>query len=263
MAISDHEKLNHEASLVDTVDSADLENDVEEQNVQFYNSDHIKVKLISASPLKNIIIAARTSHDSHDRSDTVRNNYLGDNDVKLLRKLIQMHHDSVLEHVVYTFTIDGISRALLQELVRHRIASYTVQSTRYTLGRALAKHTEFDIVASHCVLPESEYEDKLVDELLDIIRVLKMLYALGVPNDTLKYMLPECWKTSLVLTVNARELAHILSLRLSPRALWEFRILARKLLEQVRMVHPQLWDIMCEERNICMHSTRESGDVRG
>jgi len=62
--------------------------------------------------------------------------------------------------------------------------------------------------------------------------------------------LPECWKTNVVMTVNARELMHILELRLSSKALWEFQELARLLLEEVKQVHPQLWELIRQERGI-------------
>ena len=209
----------------------------------------MQVNLVSATPLRNIILAARTSHDSRAKSDTPHNNLLGPTDTALLRRLIKLGHDSVLEHVVYTFDITGISRALLQELVRHRIASYTVQSTRYTLGKILSEYTEEEIISNFCVIPQNEH-NIFIEELSKIVHALKLLYMLGLENDKLKYLLPECWKTNVVMTVNARELMHILELRLSSKALWEFQELARLLLEEVKQVHPQLWELIRQERGI-------------
>ena len=88
----------------------------------------MKVQLLNKPDMSIIIEATRTCYDSMSKSDN-----LGDKDLALLKKIIDSKHESVLEHMVFTFKITDISRACLQELARHRIASYSVKSTRYTL----------------------------------------------------------------------------------------------------------------------------------
>ena len=100
------------------------------------------VTLLHNSPLYIAAHGARTCWDSGDKSDTV-NNICGDKDRELIDRVgNKFRHASILEHLVYTFYIEGVSRALLQELARHRIASYSVKSTRYTISE-LRKEDSF------------------------------------------------------------------------------------------------------------------------
>ena len=93
------------------------------------------IKLLHHSPLWLASHAIRMSHDNHDKSDTVNtDDLIGTKDRAIIARVgNKLKHKSVLEQLVYWFDIDGISRACLMELSRHRIQSLTVKSTRYTL----------------------------------------------------------------------------------------------------------------------------------
>lgn len=147
----------------------------------------------------------------------------GPNDKALIDRIGNKNkHASTLEHLVYTFDIDGISRACLQELARHRIASLSVKSSRYTLKEL--KATEgVESLRAFLVLTGSP----LVDDLSvgNLYNTRKALYD-GIPNDVAKYSLPEAYKTSLEWTINARSLQNFLLLRTDKAALWEIRELA-------------------------------------
>ena len=126
-------------------------------------------------------------------------------------------HASTIEHLVYSFDIDGISRACLQELARHRIASYTVKSSRYTLQELkkeeLLSHNEDvlnlidSIVSKYCVLTSHNLVNAKIARQLVHLRSILMS---GIPNDIAKYCMPEAYKTSLVMTINARSLQNFL-----------------------------------------------------
>ena len=89
----------------------------------------MKIKLLHYTPLEVCSHAIRTCRNSFDKSDCG-----GKKDKELICRVgNKLKHSSTLEHLVYTFYIQGISRACLQELSRHRIASLSVKSTRYTL----------------------------------------------------------------------------------------------------------------------------------
>ena len=92
------------------------------------------VNLLHSTPLSYVAHGMRMSHDNHDKSDS--NGYvIGPKDLALIDRVgNKLKHASTLEPLQYIFDIDGISRACLQELARHRIASLTVKSTRYTLN---------------------------------------------------------------------------------------------------------------------------------
>ena len=137
---------------------------------------------------------------------------------EVLGRILKAGHERVLEHITLTYGVDGISRALLQEVARHRHISLSVESTRHTLRK------KFDAVSASLPREYSEYMFVLCS---------KLQAKPDVPNDELKYYLPEFWPTSLVLTVNIRELRHILNLRTAPAALKEFRCLGHALFDAV------------------------------
>jgi thymidylate synthase (FAD) len=138
---------------------------------------------------------------------------------EVLERIIQRRHESILEHITLTYSIKGLSRACLQELARHRHISLSVESTRHTLKKVMAEPADV------------EYDN---NQDIMLLAFRKIAYENpDMPNDELKYYLPEFWPTNLVLTVNIRELRHILDLRTAPAALKEFRDLGHKLFEAV------------------------------
>ena len=140
---------------------------------------------------------------------------------EVLSRILKAGHESVLEHINLTYSIKGISRALLQEIARHRHISLSVESTRHTLKKYLDR-----VMYLYAMIP-AKYHTALQDFLYT---------AKGSPelsNDELKYYVPEFWPVNLVLTSNIRELRHILNLRTAPAALKEFRLLARAIYEAV------------------------------
>lgn len=183
----------------------------------------MKVKLLNATPLKIAIKAIRRCYDSCGDD-------LGKKDLKLLKSIIKNGHTSTIEHIVFTFDIQGISRAALQELARHRIASLSVESTRYTLKKLKNIDTR-----------EIKYEDYLVETgnpLVDryssfaLDRTISCLKD-NIKNDLTKYTLPESYKTSLIWTINARSLRNFLELRSSSKALWELRTLSTQIIDSL------------------------------
>ena len=159
----------------------------------------------------NAALAALTCHANTDK-DFVPS--------EVLTNIIKKGHESVLEHINLTYRIEGLSRACLQELARHRHISLSVESTRHTVRKQL-KHTY--------------YIDYLHKEWLNTTFSF-ILFAdkhTDMSNDELKYFIPEFWPTNLILTSNIRELRYILKLRTAPEALKEFRDLAHYLFEVV------------------------------
>lgn len=169
-------------------------------------------------------------------------------------------HSSTIEHLVYTFDIDGISRAVLQELARHRIASYTVKSTRYTLKELKKAPTIYDGYPEDagCLdFYDMETASKFVvltgNECVDggIVHTLYWLQdslLSGTANDIAKYCLPEAYKTALVMTINARSLQNFISLRTNSHALWEIQELARNMYSSIPVEHRFLFDNHIEDQ---------------
>ena len=145
-------------------------------------------------------------------------NHTYDENCDYLLRRINDHHESVLEHVVYSFEISEISRALLQQISRHRHISLSVQSTRWALKRMADEGMTFS-------MPDelNDEEEKEYDELMSMAIQLALQLSKKYGNDVGKYALPECLNTMLVMTVNLRQLRHMYKLRTHSSALEEFR----------------------------------------
>lgn len=199
----------------------------------------MRVELLSSTPLSVLVKAIRTCWDSFDKSDN-----LGQKDLDLIDRVCNKYkHESTCEHIVFSFNIEGISRLCLQELARHRMASLSVKSTRYTL-KQLAKEKPFwsfldetpvlgAISRSRKYINYPSGKESSYDEINPQLVQLEILRAqlLNIKNsDKAKYYLPESYKTNLVWTINARSLKNFLNLRLSRSAHYEIRELAKEIL---------------------------------
>lgn len=158
-----------------------------------------------------------------------------DKPAQALRAAMRSGHDSVLEHASFTFEIKGVSRVLLAQLTRHRIASFTVLSQRYVDQRDRTY-----------VMPETIRDNELTSSLFaDVVSQLDDIYEklirAGIPKEDARYILPQCITTDLVMTMNARELGHFFSLRCCNRAQTEIRLLADKMLQIVVKDYPELF----------------------
>ena len=152
---------------------------------------------------------------------------------KVLTTIMSSGHFSTLEHASYTFAVEGVSRALTHQLVRHRLASYNQQSQRYVKFKE-----EPPIVrpASVDINPEAA---QAFDEAIDACwQAYDKLVQAGVPAEDARYILPNACETKIVVTMNIRELMHFFSNRCCTRAQWEIRELAWKMLELVRPTAP-------------------------
>lgn len=144
----------------------------------------------------------------------------------VLSTIMKSGHFSTLEHVSYTFAIDGVSRALTHQLVRHRLASFNQQSQRYVKFANGLDTIKPDTVAEN---PEA---NALFDEAIEFAKdAYVKLLDMGIPAEDARYLLPNAAETKIVVTMNVRELLHFFELRCCNRAQWEIRDLAHKMLE--------------------------------
>jgi thymidylate synthase (FAD) len=193
----------------------------------------MSAKLTYITPLWVIAKGIRYSHNNHEKSDSF-NEKIGQKDFELIKRVgFKLKHQSVLEHSLIVYDIE-CSRALLQELVRHRHQSLTVKSSRYTLKELLKIPGEdinnIEVFDRFLVLTGNEAIDNYNRQQL---RALYEAYNKHYvkTNDIAKYSIPEAFKTSLQLSLNLRSLLNLLKLRLSKDALWEFRELAKEMFE--------------------------------
>lgn len=208
----------------------------------------MEVKLLFHTPLSICVSAGRTCWQSQERGGCypIPTDEIIEADKEFLDRILNKHkHGSVGEHLSYNFAIEGISRACLQELARHRHASLSVKSSRYTL-KELKSEENIRAVASKYIVMSG---DKRVDEcsILALENLQKLLLE-GIANDLAKYAMPECYKTALAWSVNARALQNFISLRSSKSALWEIRNLAYALFEVLPKEHKFLFEGVMNER---------------
>ncbi|MBD3840904.1 MAG: FAD-dependent thymidylate synthase [Campylobacterales bacterium] len=219
----------------------------------------MNIELLQHSNLEVCAHAIRTCWQSFDKSDNG-----GEKDKELINRVgNKFKHASTLEHLTYTFYISGVSRALLQELARHRMASPSVKSTRYTLkelknedsftlGMSMLelreKYTNSDeVYADTHMIRANKYlvfTGNLSVDFASVIALenLRIILIDGIANDIAKYCLPESYKTELTWTINARSLQNFLYLRSSKSALWEIRDLAKALYETLPEDHKYLFE---------------------
>ena len=153
-----------------------------------------------------------------------------------LRNAVESGHTSVLEHAVFTFQIDGISRACLAQLTRHRLASFDVQSQRYVK----LDNPELVMPESISTL-KSELKDLAILRMEESMECYRKLLDAGVPAEDARYVTPQAVPTKLIMTMNARELIHFFSLRTCNRAQWEIRQMADEMLKICRNVSPEIF----------------------
>jgi thymidylate synthase (FAD) len=155
---------------------------------------------------------------------------------KVLTTIMKSGHFSALEHASYTFAVDGISRALTHQLVRHRLASFNQQSQRYV---TYAGDPEV-------VTPSTVAEDPgalaAFNTAIDVAyATYAQLVEAGIPAEDARYVLPNACISKIVITMNIRELLHFFEARCCRRAQWEIQDLAHRMLELAQPTAPYIF----------------------
>ena len=196
---------------------------------------HVELLYHTPDPERAIATAARLCYAPVGAAELMQT--LSDEKVRsVLRTVIMSGHHSTLEHASYTFAIDGVSRALTHQLVRHRLASYNQQSQRYVkFAQGL------DVVKPETVQADPELE-RIFDEAVEAaVSGYQKLLDAGVPAEDARYLLPNAAESKIVVTMNVRELLHFFSLRCCKRAQWEIRQMALEMLELARPTAPYIF----------------------
>jgi len=156
---------------------------------------------------------------------------------KKIRRVTGYGHGSVIEHASFTFSIEGVSRAMTHQLVRHRIASYTQQSQRYVT---------YDTLESYVTPPSIEKDKKArtnyEQTLAKISETYQNLLKMGIRKEDARFVLPNAAKTNIIVTMNARELRHFFNLRCCQRAQWEIKQTATEMLKLAKKATPALFE---------------------
>lgn len=213
----------------------------------------LKVKLIAHTPDADKVVAAaaKLCYSAAD-VDTLMDGLTADKVEAMCQKLADLGHESPIEHASYTFAVEGVSRALLAQLTRHRIASYSVQSQRYV------DKSSFDYIVPPAI---QECGGEILDEYKYVMNRLKISYdyirerlinyytvrgiapdkAEKLANEDARFVLPNACDTRIIFTMNARSLHNFFKLRCCNRAQWEIRAMADEMLRLCREVSPVLF----------------------
>jgi len=162
---------------------------------------------------------------------------------KLIKSLTKMGHESPLEHISYSFGIEGFSRVAAQQLTRHRVASFSMKSQRYV------KENQFDFITPPSITEAGLEKDyfKMMQQAQENYNKLskeieKRLGLKGeLNNQDARYILPNATETKLIMTMNARELLHFFEVRTCNRAQWEIRNLAKEMFKLVLPTAPNIF----------------------
>ncbi len=220
----------------------------------------MKVTLIAHTPEPEKVVAAAAKlcySDAH--IDDLLDGLTEEKTTKFLNMLTDLGHASPVEHASFTFGIEGVSRTLLAQITRHRIASYSVQSQRYV------RLDDFRYVVPPEIEAIPEAKQAFIDTMnedarryLDLVKKLEDAHtaeymaqgmeekaarakASKLANEDARFVLPNACETKMVVTMNVRSLNNFFSLRCCNRAQWEIRALAKEMWKLVYPVAPTLF----------------------
>ncbi len=220
----------------------------------------IKVELITCTPDadKLVAAAAKLCYAKSD-IDTLLENLTPEKTESFLELLSSLGHESPIEHATFTFGIEGVSRTLLAQITRHRIASFSVQSQRY-VNKAQFEHI---IPPQIAAIPEAleEFERAMEEDARHYTNLHKMLFdnhykrmiesgmsekeakkaADKKANEDARFVLPNACDTRMIVTMNTRSLYNFFSLRCCDRAQWEISEVAKQMLLLCKQKYPLLF----------------------
>ena len=220
----------------------------------------LKVKLIAHTPDadKLVAAAAKLCYAKSD-VDTLMENLTAEKVEEFIERLAELGHQSPIEHASYTFAVEGVSRALLAQLTRHRIASYSVQSQRYV------DKGDFDYIVPPSIAANPETAE-MFERCMDMLDTYYAYFAFaGIPNEDARFVLPNACDTRIIFTMNARSLHNFFRLRCCNRAQWEIRAMADQMLKLVREVSPALFrhaGPSCAVSGVCSEGAKCCGEPR-
>lgn len=195
---------------------------------------HVELLIHTPDPEQVVAAAARLCYSNSsigelmEKSKTDRQQFL--------EKILSLGHHSVMEHVSFSFGVEGISRACSHQLVRHRLASYSQQSQRY-----VSHKKRFSAVTPDSIAAKPELHQRYQQLLDEIHQFYGQMLDADIPAEDARFVLPNAATTKIVITMNGRELRHFFALRCCRRAQWEIQEMAKQMLRLVKPVAPILF----------------------
>ena len=210
---------------------------------------HVELIAKPSDMLKTIYTACRTCY-SADRPENIYSE-APDNEkmLKLIERVISSGHYSTIEHIQVTYAISNVSRACTHQLVRHRHMSFSQKSQRYVKEKG-----EFDYIVPNAILKNPEMLELFKKHMKDTADIYQKFLENGILAEDARSILPNATASSLVVSLNLRELIHIANLRLCTRAQSEIRSLVKKMCDELLKTEPWLKPHLvpkCERLGFC------------
>ena len=203
----------------------------------------VELLAFTPNPEQTIAVAAKLCYSDSTISQLAEG--VADKDIsKFIGKLVEMGHLSPIEHASFTFGIEGVSRSLLAQITRHRIASFSVKSQRYVSAN---KGEVFNYILPPAI---EELGAESIAKYESQMATMQEWYnewqqqlggASEKSNEDARFVLPNASETKMIITMNARELMHYFELRCCNRAQWEIRAISWEMLRLVREVAPTIF----------------------
>jgi len=217
-----------------------------------------KATLLAYTPEPDRVVAtaARLCY-SQQRPEKIWADFTVEEQKKFLQKILENGHYSPLEHATFTFSIQGVSRTLSHQLVRHRIASYSQRSQRYV------EENTFKPVLPPSIDQTPQAREAFSQVIKAIREGYNELVEMGISKEDARYLLPNACETQLIMSMNTRSLLNFLELRCCRRAQWEIRDLAWRIRAQVKEVAPLLFSISgpsCLAKGYCREGNLSCGE---
>lgn len=200
-------------------------------------------------PEKVIASAAKLCYSSSD-IESLMNGLTTEKIEAFIKKLTALGHESPLEHITFTFAVEGVSRALLAQLTRHRMASYSVKSQRYVeeanyeyiTPPEIAENPDAKALYDETMAQIGEAYEKLTDVLYQKhVQTMDEKSARKKAIEDARFVLPNACETKLIMTFNARSLLNFFQHRCCNRAQWEIRQMADMMLDICKEVAPNVF----------------------
>ena len=212
----------------------------------------LEVELISIpNNLPDVIYTACRTCYSSDGAVDIFDNITDDNEKKLnlIKRVISSGHYSTIEHVQLSFAINNISRAATHQLVRHRHMSFSQKSQRYVREKG-----DFDYIIPNSIKNNKELCEKFNNFMKNCAETYQFFIENEIKAEDARAVLPNAAVSSMVASLNLRELIHLANLRLCTRAQLEIRLLVKKMCALIIEKEPWLSEHLvpkCERLGYC------------
>ena len=211
----------------------------------------MSVKLISKPQniLKTVYTACRTCYSALSPEEINASADDEEKMLKLIERVISSGHYSTIEHIQLSFAISNISRACTHQLVRHRHMSFSQKSQRYVKEKG-----EFDYIIPSQIAANAELKEKFEKHMQEVAQLYQEFVESGIKAEDARAILPNATASSMVASLNLRELIHLANLRLCTRAQLEIRTLIKKMCDEVIKEEPWLKSHLvpkCERLGYC------------